>query len=473
MPTFEASRHIPDASPQQLHDWHMRPGAFERLAPPWQDIEVVRRDEPLQSGSRLEFRIRQGGVPLTWVARHEGFVEGEQFVDVMERGPFASWRHVHRFEPAPHDAPGSLLRDTVTYSLPAGPVGQLAGGAFTRETLEQMFAFRHRRTAQDLARHAQFAARGPQRIAITGASGLIGQNLSAFLTTGGHEVLRLVRSREEAERYEDAVYWKPSADEIDAARLEGLDAVVHLAGEPIADGRWTDDKMRRVERSRQQGTGLVARTIAALERPPRVLLSASAIGYYGDTGDRVVTEEEPAGDLFISRVCRQWEEAAVEPLAGRDDVRVTQARIGLVTTPQGGFLGEMLLPFKLGMGGRLAGGDQWWSWIALDDLVYALHFLLFADDLHGPVNLVAPEPVTNAAFTDTLGRVLHRPTVATVPGLALKAAFGSQKARELLLAGQRVLPARLQEAGFGFSYPDLEEALRFLFGKASATSTPG
>ena len=464
MPTFEATHPIPSATPRELYEWHLRPGAFERLAPPWQDIRVVDRDEPLGTGVRLTFQIRQGGVPLTWVARHEGFVDGEQFVDVMERGPFASWRHVHRFEPGPDNQPGSLLRDSITYALPAGLAGELAGGAFTRRELERMFAFRHRRTEEDLARHAQFADRGPQRIAITGASGLLGHNLRAFLTTGGHQVLRLVRSRQEAQDQEDALFWSPAKGEIDAARLEDLDAVVHLAGDPIADGRWTEKKMRRIERSREQGTRLLAETIAGLERPPRVLLSASAIGYYGDTGDRAVTEETGPGDLFLSRVCQRWEAAAKAPLEGRDDVRVTLARIGLVTTPEGGFLDEMLLPFKLGVGGKLASGDQWWSPIAIDDLIYALHFLLFTEELSGPVNLVAPEPVTNATFTQTLGHVLHRPTLATVPSLALKAALGPQKARELLLVGQRVLPTRLEEAGFRFAYPDLEGALRFLFG---------
>lgn len=315
-------------------------------------------------------------------------------------------------------------------------------------------------TAADLERHARFAGRGVLRVAVTGASGLVGRTLVPFLAAGGHEVRRLVRSRDRLGP--DAVYWNPERGEIDAGGLGGLDAVVHLAGEAVSE-RWSAEHKRAIRESRLRGTALLARTLAALPHPPKVLVGASAVGYYGDGGDRELDETSPPGDDFLAGVARDWEGAAA-PAAERG-IRVVHARFGVILSTAGGALERLLPPFRLGAGGKIAGGRQWMSWVSHDDTIGALHFLLFTDSLSGPVNVTAPNPVTNAEFARTLGRVLRRPALATVPALVLKLMFG-EMAEVMLLHGQRVLPRKLAAAGFAFRHPTLEEALRWELGRA-------
>ena len=239
--------------------------------------------------------------------------------------------------------------------------------------------------------------------------------------------------------------------------------MIHLAGENVAGKRWNAAHKKRVLESRRQGTRLLAETLAGLERKPRVLLSASAVGIYGDRGDEVLTEDSSHGDLFLTEVCEAWEEETRAAEAA--GIRVVHLRIGLVMTAKGGVLGQVLLLFKAGGGGKLGSGDQYMSWIALDDVVGAIHHALFDEEMSGPVNVVGPAPVTNAVWTKTLGKVLGRPTIAPAPAFALRAALGRQMADEILLAGQRVLPKRLEEAGFQFSYPTLESSLRHTLGR--------
>jgi uncharacterized protein (TIGR01777 family) len=293
------------------------------------------------------------------------------------------------------------------------------------------------------------------RIAITGATGLVGSALVDSFRADGHRVSRVVRRPPPPGT--DDIHWDPATGAIHPEALEGFDAVVHLAGASISE-RWTEEHKRAIRDSRRQGTTLIARTIAALRRKPRVLVSASAVGYYGDGGDAVLDEASPAGGGFLGEVAQEWERAA-EP-AAQAGVRVVNTRFGLVLTPKGGILARLLTPFQLGVGGKVGSGQQWTSWIALDDLVAAVRFVLAADALRGPVNLTSPNPVTNEEFTHTLARVLHRPSLIPVPGFALRMVFG-EMADELLLAGQRVVPRKLQAAGFQFRHPELEEALRF------------
>ncbi len=298
------------------------------------------------------------------------------------------------------------------------------------------------------------------KILVSGASGLIGSALVPVLTASGHDVIRLVRSQPAAG--EAAVRWDPEAGTLDAAGLEGLDAVVHLAGENLAEGRWTAEKKRRIRESRVKGTRLLCEALAGLARPPRVLVSASAVGYYGDRGDELLTEESPPGSGFLAAVARDWE-AAAEP-ARRAGIRVVHPRMGPVLTPAGGVLAKMLPPFQAGLGGRVGSGRQYVSWIAVDDLLDAMLHLLATEALRGPVNMVAPRPVTNAEFAATLGRVLGRPAVLAVPAFAARLALG-EMADEVLLASARVTPVRLAASGYRFRYPELEGALRHLLGR--------
>jgi len=294
-------------------------------------------------------------------------------------------------------------------------------------------------------------------VLISGATGLIGSALVPELEANGHTVTRLSRSQTGA----NTIRWDPSAGTIDG-ELEGMEAVVHLAGESIAQGRWNPEKKRRILDSRVQGTRLLAESIAALPDPPKVMVSTSAVGYYGDRGDEVLIEESAPGTDFLAGVCREWE-AAAEP-ALQAGIRVVYPRLGIVLSPQGGALGTTLPIFKLGGGGKIGSGNQWWSWVALDDVVGSTIHALTDESVEGPVNIGSPNPMTNAQYTKVLGKVLGRPTVLPLPAPAARIMLG-EVADALLLASQRMEPARLESTGYTFRYPQLEGALRHLLGK--------
>ena len=295
-------------------------------------------------------------------------------------------------------------------------------------------------------------------IAVSGSSGLVGSALVPFLTEGGHRVTRLVRRPAGG----DDVAWDIAQGVKDLPRLEGVDAVVHLAGENIAAGRWTAARKETIRRSRVEGTRRLCESLARLSRRPKVLVSASAVGFYGNRGEEMLREDSAPGSDFLAQVCREWE-AATEP-ASRAGIRVVQLRFGMILSPAGGALKKMLLPFKLGAGGRIGSGTQYVSWIGIDDVAGVIHHAIVTESLQGPVNAVTPTPVTNAEYTRTLARVLSRPAVVPMPAFAARLAFG-ELADALLLASQRVIPTRLQASGYKFRYPELEGALRHLLGR--------
>ena len=291
-------------------------------------------------------------------------------------------------------------------------------------------------------------------VAISGASGLIGSALSASLRADGHRVLRLTRGGVTGG---DAIGWDPDAGRIDAPALEGVDAVVHLAAEGIGEHRWTDEQKHKIRESRVRGTATIAGAIASRERKPGVFVSASAIGYYGNRGDEQLSEQSAPGHDYLAQVCVAWE-AETQPAADAG-VRTVVTRTGIVLDARGGALARMLLPFKLGLGGKQGRGSQWMSWIALVDEVGALRHAIDNDSVRGPVNLVAPNPVTNAEFARTLGAALHRPTVLPTPLLPLKLRFGGELVESLLLFSQRVTPGRLEATGYEFTCSSLDAAL--------------
>jgi uncharacterized protein (TIGR01777 family) len=293
------------------------------------------------------------------------------------------------------------------------------------------------------------------KILITGGSGLVGSAIREKLAAEGHDFFSLVRREPRSER---EIRWNPEGGTIDSAALEGFDAVIHLAGEGIA-GRWTAAKKQRIRDSRLKGTRLLCKSLAKLARPPRVLLSASAVGFYGNRGNEILTETSAPGNTFLSKLCTEWEAAADH--ADQNETRVVKLRLGVVLSRNGGALKKMLLPFKLGAGGIIGDGKQYWSWIAIDDVVGAVRHALTTETLRGAVNIVAPNPVTNREFTRSLGKVLHRPTIFPMPAFAARLAFG-EMADELFLGSARVQPEKLLATGYTFRFPQLEGAFRHL-----------
>ncbi|HEY7681108.1 MAG TPA: TIGR01777 family oxidoreductase [Gemmatimonadales bacterium] len=445
-------------SAEEAYAWHGRPGAFERLIPPWAPVRVIEQSGDL-AHREVILEAVIGPVRRRWVTKTLGAVPGRQFMDQHTGGPFARWLHTRLFEPV--DQTRCRCVDRIEYQLPFGAAGSLAGG-WVRRSLERVLRYQHTTLSHDLHAHQRFSAQGSRTILMTGATGLVGRGLLCYLTAGGYRVRRLVRRQPGP----DDLRWDPAGGQLESAGLQGVDAVVHLAGESIAGGRWTAAHRRRVMESRTKGTALLARALAQLPRPPRVLVSASAIGIYGDHGQEVLTEQAPLrveGEAgFLERVAQAWE-AATAP-AEQAGIRVIRLRMGMVLTPAGGALEKMLPPFRAGLGGRLGNGRQYVSWIAIDDVVGSIHHAILTESITGPVNATAPEPVTNAELTATLSRVLSRPSLLPVPAAVLRAVFGTM-AEELLLASTRVIPERLQASGYPFRFPAVEGALRHVLGR--------
>jgi uncharacterized protein (TIGR01777 family) len=460
MPVFEWRSTMP-VSADELYAWHARAGAFARLTPPWQNIRVIEQSGGIADGARLVFEYRVGPWHGRWTAVHELNQPGRGFVDRQVEGPFAAWRHEHRFiARSEHE---SVMEDHVEFALPWGSAGALGNRRAQRE-LERVFRFRHERLHHDLERHLAFAGRPRLRVAVTGASGLIGSQLVAFLATGGHEVRRLVRRAPAAA---DEVRWDPARGELDPAALVDVDAVVNLAGENIGQ-RWTPTKRTTIKTSREHSTTLLADTIARLSAPLPVLVNASAVGYYGASSSAaVLTEDSPAGNDYLAEVCVAWEGATT---AARDGgARVVTPRFGVVMSAREGALARQVLPYKLAAGGPVGSGKQWLSWVAPDDLLAIILTVLYDSELSGAINAVAPAPVSNREFARTLGHIVRRPAMLPLPAAAVRIGFG-EMGDVMLLRGQRVVPARLQTRGFQWFYPGLESALRFELGLATGAS---
>ncbi|AEV75053.1 TIGR01777 family protein [Mycolicibacterium rhodesiae NBB3] len=427
----------------EVFDWHSRRGAMRRLVPPWQPMKVVAEADSLADGCAV--LALPGG--LRWVAQHDPteYDPPHRFVDVLSsRGPrswpprlVGHWTHTHEFGEAPS---GTRVYDRIDAPVPAA-------------ALRPMFAYRHRQLADDLAAHrdAREAGLTPLTVAITGATGLVGTALSAFLTTGGHRVIRLVRH---AAQSQDERQWDP--DRPAAHLLSGVDAVVHLAGASIA-GRFTAGHKEAVRDSRIGPTRRLAE-LAAASAFQGPFISASAIGIYGyDRGDDLLSEESVRGDGFLADVCADWE-AATAPAAAAG-LRVVNVRTGIVQSAGGGTLRLLRPLFAAGLGGRVGSGRQWLSWIALDDLLDVYYRALYDARLSGPVNAVAPTPVRNADYTKALASVLRRPALLPVPSLGPRLLLGEQGSRELAEADQRVAATKLESLGHRFRHPGIDGAL--------------
>lgn len=436
----------------------MNPGALGRLTPPFEGVKVVSQTSPkVELNSEVKL-----SVPLLpffripWLAKHTSVQPPDSFIDEQLKGPFAKWVHQHTFKEDGESA--SSIIDQITYRLPLHPLSTLTSNWFVRRKLERMFRFRHLRTHFDLSASNALPLT-LKTILITGASGLVGTHLKNFLEVSGYEVLTVSRS---SSSDKNTYQWDIRSHDFPLEALERADAVIHLAGESIASGRWTPERKKRIESSRVEGTKLLVNALGGVKDKPSVLISISATGLYGTRGDEELTESSAPGDLFVSRVAVEWEKEAFR--AETFGVRTVIPRLGIVLTPEGGALKKMLPPFTLGLGGPLGSGDQWMSCVSIDDVVYAIHFLLEQKNCSGTYNLTCPQPTTNLTFTKTLGALLNRPAVIPVPKVALRLALG-ELADELLLASSRVIPARLLDEGFTFRFPDLESSLAFPLGE--------
>ncbi|RKG52035.1 TIGR01777 family protein [Corallococcus sp. AB011P] len=457
---FDARSQMPVPA-ADLFSWHTREGAFERLSPPWETAEVVdRTGDGIRPGARVVVKLHLGPIPQRMVAEHTAYVEGSSFQDTQREGPFAKWIHDHRMNPSGPQT--SVLEDSIQYELPVGTLGDTFGGGYARKRLERMFAYRHTLTRADLRRHAAFANQGPLTVAIGGASGMLGSALASFLTTGGHRVKRLVRGRANAARGD--ISWAPDKGTVDAAGLEDVDAVVHLSGANVGEGRWTDERKQEILKSRTESTRLLCETLARATRKPRVLICASAAGYYGSRGEEEVTETSASGDGFLADVTRQWE-AATKP-AEDAGIRVVHLRIGVVLDARGGALAKLALATQAGGGGPVGSGRQWLSWVSLEDVLGLIQLSLFTPSIRGPLNAVSPNAVRQGELAKVLGKVLHRPAVFPLPAAVVKTVFG-QMGEETLLSSTHVLPTVAQAHGFSFLLPGLEEALRFTLGRTT------
>ncbi len=442
---------------EEVFRWHERPGAINRLSPPWDPLVVIRSTGGIEKGARVALKMKAGPVAYNWSALHTDYQENRLFKDEQVKGPFSKWVHTHMFEPDGDG--GCILEDRIAYKLPFDFLMGRPADPFIKKKLERIFAYRHKITQEDIAIHLSGKKKKPLTILISGASGLVGSALIPFLTTGGHRVIRLVR------RYpltgKDDVFWDPAKGVLNVDDINHIDAVVHLSGENIGEGLWTQAKKKKIVDSRVNGTRLISETLSKLKTPPDVLVCASAIGYYGNRGEQHLTEADGPGDDFISDVCSQWEKAAAPAI--ENGIRTVFMRIGVVLTPLGGALSKLLLPFKSGLGGKFGPGNQYMSWVHMDDVIGAIYHAFYDNRMNGPVNLVSPEHVTNLDFTRTLGRVLRRPTMASIPSHVIKLAFG-QMGREVLLSSTRVTPKKLMDAGYAFRHPGLEASLKQMLG---------
>jgi len=457
---------------EKLFSWHENPGAFERLTPSFDPVKVSKRMGGVDGGT-VYIDMKAGPIPLTWVAQHHSYKKNVQFLEDQTSGPFVgplpfwngTWHHQHLFKKV--DSKNSIVTDRLNYDFPMDPFGSIFGSWYTKKRLKQMFAYRRNITENDLYEQSKYKGK-PLDIAVTGGSGLVGAELMPYLTTAGHKVENIVRGRPK----KGELGWNLQKGTI--SNLEGKDAVVHLAGEPInkpiagvVPVPWTKWKRKEILESRVKGTRILAEHLASLNNPPKVLVCASAIGYYGDNGDALLSEDGGNGNDYFSRVVKEWEAAAKPAIdAG---IRVVFLRLAPVMSPQGGALQVLSLPAMLGSSPPVAGGRQWWSWIAIDDVIGSIYHSIITESLSGAVNVASPNPVRQKEWAATLakvfwGRLGKLTTLIPVPGFILKTFLG-EFGDVLALSSIKVDSSKLIKSGYKFRFEDLENCFRHLLGK--------
>ena len=448
-----------EAPLEAVFQWHARPGAIERYSPPWDPIAVVKKKGGIEAGAEVVLRMKAGPVPYLWHAKHTEYEENSYFRDKQVRGPFLNWTHTHEFEAI--DQNSCYLRDLIEFRLPPHPFRGKLSNVFIQKALQRIFAYRHRVLEQDLKLQMAFADRKPMTILISGSTGLVASALIPLLTTGGHRVLRLVRKKPLSAQ---EVFWDPAKGQIDHAALPLVDAVINLAGEKIGNARWSQKKKESIIDSRVLGTRLLVQTMLQMKRPPEVFINASAIGFYGDRGEKMLTESDEAGSDFISAVCQDWENETFP--AEKAGIRTVNLRIGVVLDPRGGALEQMMPWFRMKVATVLGSGNQFVSWLGLNDTADILFFILNDASLAGPINAVAPEACTGNILSQSLAQQLSSFLALKIPAPVLKLAFG-QMGQELLLSSTRVKPTVLESSKYSFRNADLGGLLKHVLGKES------
>lgn len=423
--------------------WILRPGALKRLLPPWTKTDFL-FDPPIPCNeTQVGLKIYWGPFFFKWVLEHENFKLNQEFSDKQIKGPFKRYLHIHRF--APIDSQSCVLSDEIEFNSVSFLEDPIA------KRFVRLLKWRQKMMKEDLELIDKYSS-APLKILVSGANGFMGSELTAFLRLAGHSIMRLVRHKQEVRS--DTVYWDPIEGQFSKQDFEGFDAVFHLAGAPIAH-RWTKKYRKKLFTSRCRDTWLLSQVLSRLYSPPKTVISASAVGFYGDCKEKV-TEFSPAGEGFLSSLCKQWE-MALEAIEQRG-CRVVCARFGVVLGVKGGMLRQILPLYRLGLGGRIGSGNQYLSWIGIDDAIGALYHLLMTKSLNKAVNLVAPHPVKQKEFSAILAAKLRRPHFFHLPSTLISLALGDM-GKEMLLASSQVYPQKLLESGYSFRYPYLQEAL--------------
>ena len=434
--------------------WHEKPGAIERLTPPWEKIQIISRSGDIKEGDQTYFKVKVGPFWLKWLAHHLEYEKNVMFTDIQRDGPFLFWEHNHRFHPDGDHA--FILEDHLRFRLPVSPISNVLALPSVKKRLNRMFEYRHALTKNDLIHMSNYGDR--HNIVMTGASGVLGTALVPFLRTQGHSVKRMVR---QSPKQSDEAYWNPYHQEIDKQAFDNVDTVIHLAGEYIGEGRWTPKKKKRIIGSRVKGTQFLAHTLCNLKKPPKTFICASAIGYYGNRGNEILTESSSKGTDFISDVCEQWEKAAQPAIdAG---IRVVFLRIGIVLTPRGGALERLLPVYRSGFGLTFGDGEQVMSWISEDDFLGAVNHVIHHTKLSGPVNVTAPNPVSQRDFSKSLANSFIHPISIRLPKWIITPIYG-QMGNEVILSGNCAIPDKLMATSYSFFHPRLEDAFHHLLG---------
>jgi uncharacterized protein (TIGR01777 family) len=469
MPTFERSTSI-DCERFALYQYHSMPGAINRLIPPWENIRIEKRSDSLAVGSEVILRQSLMGIPVRWLARHTLLDAPESFQDAQVTGPFKSWVHDHSFECS---EPGrSILRDKIHFESKFGVLGALTH-PFIRGKLNAAFEYRHRTTQEDLRLQRFLISHvgyRKLRIAVTGSTGMIGRRLVDLLSVLGHKAICILRPQSTFNQNDfpigvTSVVWDSRSGFSSQELVNGLDAVIHLSGQGIATSRWSDSVKKSIRDSRVKGTKDLVRDLSDLASPPKAFVCASGVGYYGDRGSQILDESFPSGNDFLAELARDWESAAQE--FEQSGNRVSIGRLGIALHPRYGALAKLITPFRLGLGGRVGSGRQYWSWIHLDDAAAGFIYLAVNPASAGPYNLVAPEQTDNQSFTRALAKALHRPAVLPIPAFAARLILG-EMADAMLLASARANCGRLLTEGFPFRAPTLESCFHQILGVGSS-----